>query len=424
MQWRQPSILAAVLCGAVITVSAGAAEPARRADGGRRQAELAARRAAARTALIETIERRMVRPVDPAVMARDADRILTSLDDARLDALLQSGGTDALLAERSQRVAAAASTDRLQVLTAKALGDAGSDLLFVPVPPCRIIDTRAPNIALGGPIAPSETRSFRVSGDTQFSHQGGNGGGCRVPLGGVEPAAPAVVINFVAVGPAGPGHIEAWAVGQPVPTASVINYSNVPGLNIANGVIVPINGTGGSQYDLNVRANINSTHLVADVTGYFTRFPVDQVTTSSKQFFVSNNGGQVSLADGACKVVNTCTVTSTVAGRVVVRAMAQVSINHTQGVETHDRITIGPTFGSVGNPPSCSPITDQVANMDFELADTAPTTADHDVTLTYGRTFQHPATTRTYSLLGIMVVGASAGDQVDSSRMICWFIPD
>src|SRR4029077_15623834 len=150
----------------------------------------------------------------------------------------------------------------------KALGDAKSDRLFVPPTPCRIIDTRL----AGGAMAANEIRSFEVTGTSNFAAQGGAASGGGIPIGAVDPLAPAVVINFIAVGPAGPGDLRAWEFNQPVPTASVINSSNVPGLNIANGVVVPAAGVATLDKDISVKADVSGTHLVADVTGYFTRF--------------------------------------------------------------------------------------------------------------------------------------------------------
>jgi hypothetical protein len=133
------------------------------------------------------------------------------------------------------------------------------DLLFTPVAPCRIIDTRG---AGGGPIAAGATRSFAVSGDTGFTPQGGNATGCGIPLG-----APAAIINYVAVGPVGPGDLRVTAFGTPIPTASIINYSNIAGLNIANGVATPL-GTAGAPH-ITVQADVSATDLVADVVGYY-----------------------------------------------------------------------------------------------------------------------------------------------------------
>ena len=63
--------------------------------------------------------------------------------------------------------------------------------------------------------------------------------------------------------------------------------------------------------------------------------------------------------------------------------------------------------------------------MDFELPDIHPTSSDVDVTITHGREFpQAGGITRTYSLLSNMIIGADAGDQIESARMICTFIAD
>jgi len=72
------------------------------------------------------------------------------------------------------------------------LGDSQADLVYTPVTPCRIIDTRY----AGGPIPAGTTRSFLVTG-TNYSAQGGIATGCGVPFGPTT----AAVVNFVAVNP-------------------------------------------------------------------------------------------------------------------------------------------------------------------------------------------------------------------------------
>jgi hypothetical protein len=132
------------------------------------------------------------------------------------------------------------------------------DLLFTPIQPCRIIDTRL----AGGPIGAGTTRDFVVAGAAGFAAQGGNAAGCGIPLG-----APAAVINYVAVGPAGPGDLRVTASGTPVPTASVINYAALGGLNIANGVATPL--AAAVSPHITIQADVSGTDLVADVLGYF-----------------------------------------------------------------------------------------------------------------------------------------------------------
>jgi hypothetical protein len=164
-----------------------------------------------------------------------------------------------------------------------ALGEPAADLVFSPVVPCRIVDTRL----AGGPIAADTQRSFVVSGTTDFEAQGGTPGGCGIPDG-----AAAVVVNFVAVGPAGPGDLRAWTFGGPTPNASIINYASLPGLNVANGVAVPL-CTGPCPSHLTVQADASATDLVADVLGFFRPFADGVITTDTSTLDVRVLGQRV-----------------------------------------------------------------------------------------------------------------------------------
>jgi len=143
----------------------------------------------------------------------------------------------------------------------------GDGLLFTPVTPCRIIDTRL----VGGPLLTGVARDFLVAGP-DLSTQGGSPVGCGVP----ENTAKAAVLNFVAVAPAGQGHLRAWAYQDPrLPPpffAAFVIYGSVPGLPaIANGIAVPLCDTGLSacDFDLRLRAYGSPTHVVVDVVGFF-----------------------------------------------------------------------------------------------------------------------------------------------------------
>jgi hypothetical protein len=143
------------------------------------------------------------------------------------------------------------------------LGDNATSLVFTPVPPCRIIDTTV----LPAPLAAGSQIGFVVAGTQFFPEQGGQPGGCGIPFG----PATAAMINFVAVGPANAGDLRAFAFGSPVPNASIINYASVPGLNIANGLAVPICNPAvlNCSSDLAIQVDVSDTDLVADVVGYF-----------------------------------------------------------------------------------------------------------------------------------------------------------
>jgi hypothetical protein len=82
------------------------------------------------------------------------------------------------------------------------LGDSFADLVYTPLSPCRIIDTRLG----GGILAGGSTRSFFVKGTNGFETQGGTVGGCGVPT-----AATSVLLNFVAVTPDGLGNLKGSA---------------------------------------------------------------------------------------------------------------------------------------------------------------------------------------------------------------------
>ena len=138
--------------------------------------------------------------------------------------------------------------------------DASVDLVFTPVTPCRIIDTRV----AGGAIAAGTTRNFLASGGP-YTTQGGSSGSCGIPF----PAAVAVVINYVAVSPAGAGDLRVTPFGTAMPTASVINYAAVGGLAVANGVATSICGDISCVFDITIQADVSATHLVADVMGYY-----------------------------------------------------------------------------------------------------------------------------------------------------------
>jgi hypothetical protein len=228
-----------------------------------------------------------------------------------------------------------------------------------------------------------------------------------------------VMINLVAIDVAGKGNLAAWEFGQPEPVASSINFQKID-MNIANGLIVPIAGVSSQSADLNVKANFNNAHLVADVTGYFTRFPVENFQGGLKSSLQTHDFTTlINLGDGACHELNSCTITTDVAGTVVVEAWGQFVMEHTAG--TLDRVGIGvETAATV----SCLD-PDSVQASDYEVPASLGSNPDVDFTISHGTTFTQPGgTTRTYRLSGRVVSGASSFDKIENSRLICTFIPD
>ncbi len=157
----------------------------------------------------------------------------------------------------------------LNELVPNAFGDSAADLVFTPVTPCRVFDTR---FSAAGILAANTQQNFKVTGAASLASQGGSASGCGIPSG----KATAVIINFAAVTPTGGGNLRAWAVANPQPSAplaAVMNFSAV--LNaLANGVAVPIcnpAATSCTLGDLRLQADVSSVHVVGDVLGYFHR---------------------------------------------------------------------------------------------------------------------------------------------------------
>jgi hypothetical protein len=126
---------------------------------------------------------------------------------------------------------------------------AAGGLEFHTLPPCRIADTRIPDMpgALGPPVmAAKESRSFPVLSSE-----------CGAPASAV-----AYSLNMTVVPPGYLGYLSVWGTGQPAPVASTLNAWD--GMVRANAAIVPA-GTSG-----NVSVYVSdSTQVLFDINGYF-----------------------------------------------------------------------------------------------------------------------------------------------------------
>lgn len=124
----------------------------------------------------------------------------------------------------------------------------GQTLAFYPVTPCRVVDTRNPNGALGGPyLQGHQERDFPVLQGT-----------CNLPN-----TSAAYSMNFTVL-PKGSrvGYLSVWPAGQTQPQVSTLN--DPTGTNVANAAIVPA-GNGGAI----ATYATDDTDLLVDVDGYF-----------------------------------------------------------------------------------------------------------------------------------------------------------
>jgi hypothetical protein len=272
-------------------------------------------------ALLATVEAAAGRPLDPSFRARSGERLgRLSLEElsARRDRAATSG-----LGEPSVP------------------GDPNRDLVYTPVAPCRVADTRV----AGGSLGAGTTRDWRVGG-VGLQGQGGDPSGCGIPAG----PATAAVLNFVAINPVGPGNLRAWAYATPPaapPTASILNYAQVTGLNIANGLVVPLCDVTVTTcpFDLRVQADVSGTHVLVDVVGYFHRLDVGKINVMAE----SSSNPQVNLTT-TCTTLRQVTINVPRAGRVLLTATAVFYLLHNQGTVSTIFADAGPTQTACGEP--------------------------------------------------------------------------
>lgn len=153
-------------------------------------------------------------------------------------------------------------------------GDIGGALPFVPVTPCRIVDTRGANGTFGGPaLVAGAPRNFPLTSG---------------PCTGIPSAVGAYSLNITATNTLGDGFLLIYPQGGAQPVVSTLNYA--AGQTVANAAIVPA-GTGGG---ITVVAGVSGTQLIVDINGYY-----GASLNSGEQFLIS-----ASFGGGAIRGVN------------------------------------------------------------------------------------------------------------------------
>jgi hypothetical protein len=129
--------------------------------------------------------------------------------------------------------------------------NAPSGSLFYPLPPARLVDTRAGVLAteLAGPFNANAPRTFEAIGH-----------------GGISLAATAITGNLTITGQTAGGYASITPDAVANPATSTINFPL--GDTRANGVTVPLNVDGELAIVYKAAAG-KKTHMIVDVTGYF-----------------------------------------------------------------------------------------------------------------------------------------------------------
>jgi hypothetical protein len=164
-------------------------------------------------------------------------------------------------------------------------------LPFVPIPPCRIIDTRAGSGFPAGYGPPSlgtgAQRSFVIAGQ------------CGIPLG-----AQAVSFNFAVWVPSTRGDLRVFPSGGAVPVVSTLNWE-AGILALANAAVVPL----GTNADITVLNDGTAVDIFVDVNGFYGPTAADptqffSLVTNSPNFTMSLSNVSVGCS-GICGLLQT-----------------------------------------------------------------------------------------------------------------------
>lgn len=172
--------------------------------------------------------------------------------------LVVAGCAAAVSASVAQSAPVAHPSVRALPRSAPTFQPTSSETSYVPITPCRIVDTRVFN----HPLANNAVRAYYVTGTTGFDAQGGRSGGCGIPSGVV-----AVAASMVAVGAHAAGIMRMWPTGQAEPNATAIVYpktakvgaSGTLSINSADPVALRVKNYGGL------------VNLAIDVSGYYVK---------------------------------------------------------------------------------------------------------------------------------------------------------
>ena len=193
------------------------------------------------------------------------------------------------------------------------LGQASTELVYYPVPPCRFIDTRN----VGGKIVGSRTFDLDVTGDIYGGSVACNP---KAAVGNDSNNIGAISMNVTIVDPSAfPGFLGARPVGSTNTTSLVNWYQAGPSVQASNAGIIT---TDQSLALDEIEFFGTTTHVVVDVLGLFaapTSTPLDCATGTLTQTAVNTTTRDYSLQASSCPagygmVSNSCNAIGDVAG--------------------------------------------------------------------------------------------------------------
>ncbi len=185
------------------------------------------------------------------------------------------------------------------------------DSTFVPITPCRLIDTRPAPLRVGskGTLSAADTTTLQATGSN---------GNCTIPADAVG-----LSMNVTALNATANGFLTLWPGGDR-PLGSSLNPA--PGQPATpNAVTVPLSATG----SFNVYNENGTVNIVIDINGYYTKTSLAELAAkvalldAREPFAVTARDTSESVTSTDETVVSV-TVTAPVAGQVTVNSSTSV----------------------------------------------------------------------------------------------------
>lgn len=250
-----------------------------------------------------------------------------TLNSLRADHLLAASLAPSLDGLLAAIVSADTGVAGSKVVT-KDLGDPAADLVYTPVTPCRLFDTRGSQGGLGTPLL-NTRRTYGAI--TPVANQGGPGG-CSAAAG-----ATVALIQIGTLTPTGSGLLQGGAQGGSLPNALILYQV---GDQYGTAVAMPLNPANG-RFDL--QEQFAQADLYGDLLGYFRAPPNFPMTA------VVNSDGTLARGDHVVSATNLGTGTyEVVFDRNVTGCAytATIGLSGTSGSSTPGLISV---VGRAGN---------------------------------------------------------------------------
>ncbi len=253
-----------------------------------------------RATVIERITGDWGAPLEDANAGIDREQLRSMLQSLRADHLLAASLAGSLDGLRNVLDAAAKSeVPQRAVKRIAALGDANRDLVYTPVTPCRLFDTRASQGGLGTPTV----NVARTYGATAPVASQGGPGGCAAREG-----AAVALIQIGTLSPAGSGLLQGGPQGAVSFPNALILYQ--AGDQYGTAVAMPLNLANG-QFDL--VEQFAPTDVYGDLLGYFSAPTGPPLTPGGNSLggtlsLGTNDGNAVEIEANATRVMRYETV--------------------------------------------------------------------------------------------------------------------